>query len=179
MKGAAISERYAEALYQVAEKNGEVEHIDQEAEKLLGIFNSNPRLMVLLRSPQIPEAERKGFVRSAMGSASPLLLRILLLLMDKHRIEHLPRILTLFHNEYDRRRGVLLARFVSAKTVDREITRPLQERLERRLRRKVNLKMIQDDRIIGGFVFMTETLLIDASIRRQLEEIRTYLSSRH
>jgi|GEM_PF-4793025 len=177
MKSAAVFERYAEALYQVAEKQGETQRIVQEAEQLLGILGSNARLMDLLRSPRIPNEQRKEFIRSALRSASPLLLRMLFLLVDKHRIGYLSQILFLFQREYDRQRGMLPARFIIAKPVDLEITSRMKERLEQRLGGTVVLKVILDEAILGGFIFITETLLIDASIRRQLSEIEAYLSS--
>jgi len=179
MRTTAISERYVGALYEVAEKNDEVERVHNEAGKLLGIFGANPRFMDLLRSPQIPDTDRKKFVRSALRSASPLMLRMVLLLVDKHRVENLPQILTLFQKEYNRRRGVLSARLLTARALDPEVTRPLQDRLEKRLRRKVALQVIVDESIIAGFIFMSETLLIDASIRHQLELLRAHMSSYH
>jgi F-type H+-transporting ATPase subunit delta len=177
MKSSVAAERYAAALYEVAEKQGQIDRIADEIEGLRRLLESEPRLMDFLRSPQIPAAERKEFLKRAFRSLAPLLLRLILLALDKRRIDALPQICSLFQREYDRRRGILKARFVIAKPVGEEAASRLRGGLERRLHRKVQLEVVQNEAIIGGFVFMTETLLIDASIQRQLAEIETSLTA--
>ncbi|HET6370042.1 MAG TPA: ATP synthase F1 subunit delta [Nitrospiria bacterium] len=176
MRSTVIAERYAAALYEVAEKEKGLDALVEEARKLLAILEKEPRLMDFLRSPQIPDAEHRRFINEAFRSVAKILRNLTFLLLDKRRIEHLPKILDLFLKEHDRRRGLLTAQFISAKPVGEEITSRLRERLERKLSQKVKLQVVQDEAVVGGFVFITETLLIDASVRRQLTELRAHLA---
>jgi F-type H+-transporting ATPase subunit delta len=176
MRSTVIAERYAAALYEVAEKEKGLDGLVEEVRKLRAILEKEPRLKDFLRSPQIPDAERRRFLKEAFRSVSVFLNRLMLLLLDKRRIDHLEKILDLFLKEYDRRRGLLTARFITAKPVGEEVTSRLRDRLERRLSQKVKLHTVQDEALVGGFVFITDTLLIDASIRRQLTELRARLA---
>lgn len=177
MRSVVVAERYTLALYEVAEKEGTVDRLSEEAKSLLAILEKDPRLIVLLRSPQITAEQRKEFSKKAFRSASALLLRMILLLIDKHRIDYLPQILAIFQKEYERRRGVLIARLTTARPLGDDVTSRLRERLERRLQRKVQLQVEEDQGVIGGFIFITETLLIDASLKRQLAMLQTQLVS--
>ena len=60
----------------------------------------------------------------------------------------------------------------SAVPLDDEITGQIRERIEQQTGRTVELTRTVDDGILGGLIVRVSNMVLDASIRNQLERLR-------
>jgi len=93
------------------------------------------------------------------------------LLADNGRLELLPEILTLFENhkaEYEKTVDVNLT---SAVELTKQQLTELDNKLEGKLGRKVNINCEIDPKVMGGLIIRAGDLVIDASIRGKLDEL--------
>ena len=68
--------------------------------------------------------------------------------------------------------GVMLAKLVSAQSVDEATVQSLCEVLEAHFGCKVSMSVKVDPSLIGGFVVQVGDYMLDASVRNQIETIR-------
>lgn len=174
MNTGIIASRYADALLKYVKETGEGEVVYRQAEILEEALRTSPELVRFLESPALPQVSRKvDILKKALGDGkmAPSLERFLLLVIRQDRISYLRYILHYFKMRWCDSIGVSLARLV--------VSTPSQE-LEERIKnifndftgRKLELKTSVDPSIIGGFIFEVADRRIDASISRQLEELR-------
>lgn len=132
---------------------------DSRVEKLLG----NPRvtpgelaaLVIEIAGPELDEQGR-NFVRT---------------IADNRRLALLPEISALFDELKGEAEGVVDVTVTSAAPLDDSARGKLATALERRLGRSVRLQCATNPALIGGAVLRAGDLVIDGSLRGQLERI--------
>ena len=139
---------------------------------------------------QLNQSLRQAQRPAEAASLAPDLRKFLELLIRNGRIGDVRLIFTTFVTEYYRARHIKRAKLVVADPAllnpeptpsDRELAEPLRPTLDVRLRDliekqtgcKLILKTEVNPSLIGGFVFEVEDTVLDASVSRQLDIIRS------
>ncbi len=165
MKSGAVAQRYAEALLNAADATGAADALLEQIRQYQAMnipcrFLSNPR---------IPESQKEAWVaRIFEGPVGALLRRFLNLLRRKGRIGYLDDIFRLYPVLYDAKQGIVKGRLTVAYPPEPALLAWLRSGLEARIHRTIELSCVEDPKILGGFVFLSGTLLMDASIRTRL-----------
>lgn len=105
------------------------------------------------------------------------MIRFVHLLLRKGRIGYLRDIFALYPKLHDRKRGILKGTLTTAYPLEPEILSQVKSKLESQVRHTLELTPIEDPDILGGFIFSTGTLLIDASVQKQLEDLEEKLKA--
>ncbi len=164
---------YATALYNVAQRQGNVAALKGEAESLAQILATNPRSLRFLESPQIPSERKRSFIDAAFGGkVDALLVNLLRILAERERAILLPGILAEFHEIADRADGIYPASVTSAREMGDNEKENLQRALEKYTGCKLKITYRVRKEILGGIVFRFKDLLVDGSVRHGLTEIR-------
>ena len=146
MSTGIISARYATALLKLVDETGRGRQVYDQVQVML----NDPATV-----PESLEADLEKF---------------LLLLARNGRMAYLKYILTSFSRMYRDKYGIKLAHLTTV------IPAPeLEKRLHEIVRSEgyeLVLETGTDSSLIGGFVFTVDDLLLDASARRQIEDIR-------
>jgi F-type H+-transporting ATPase subunit delta len=83
-------------------------------------------------------------------------------------------------DEYDRlekaNKGIKIAEVTSATPLEKSAEREIIEHLNGMIKGKVELKKKIDEKILGGVVIKMDDTLIDASVKKSLEELKTGLA---
>ena len=140
-------------------RTGAVVVTDPRVETLLG----NPRvtsdqlakLVIDIAGPQLGE-HGANFVRT---------------LAENHRLGYLPEIATLFDEMKDEAEKVVDVTVTSAAPLDDGQRKTLTAALERKLNRGVRMQCHTDSALLGGAVLQAGDLVIDGSLRTQLNRI--------
>lgn len=165
MNTGIIASRYADALLKYVKETGEGEVVCRQTEILEEALRTSPELVRFLESPAL--------LQKALGEEkmTASLEKFLLLVIRQDRIPYLRYILHYFRMRWYESIGVSPAKLV--------VSTPspgLEERIKGIFNdftgRKLELKTSVDPSIIGGFIFEVADKRIDASISRQLEELR-------
>jgi len=136
------------------------------------------RVAALLGNPRVSAAQLAqligGIAAPEVGEPGANFVRTL---ADNHRLGYLPEISQLFDTLKDGAEGVADVTLTSAAPLDAQQRARLAGALEQRLKRKVRLHCELDPALIGGAVLRSGDLVIDGSLRTQLDRIAYELTA--
>jgi F-type H+-transporting ATPase subunit delta len=172
-----VARNYAEALVNVADKDGQVDaaldELDEFVADLLGPDRPYARV---LTSPTIPTADKDRILSEAFrDQASPLLLRFLRVLNQHGRLALLPQVARLARDLWDRRQNRVHVTVRSAVPLDDSQQAALRERLGRMVAATPIVHWRVDPELIGGLVVQVGDQVYDTSIRDRLRQLRRRL----
>ena len=171
-----VQERYAQALFNVARRRGSTEALQGEIGQLLPLFESGSKLRLFLEGPQITtEAKLQVIERVFKDKTDPLIYQLLLLLLNKGRIEYVRPILERFKVLVERDQGIFEVDVATAVELDADQKKQLQEALEKFTKARLRINFRVDPELIGGVWFKYGDTLIDDSIRGKLNRLRQQL----
>lgn len=174
MNTGIIASRYADALLKYVKETGEGETVYRQAGILDGALRSRPELARFMESPVLLQTSGKiELARKVLGDEemAPSLEKFLRLVIRQDRVPYLRYILHYFRMRWCASIGVSQAKLV--------VSAPSPQ-LESRIKdifndftgQRLELATTVDPSIIGGFIFEVADRRIDASISRQMEELR-------
>ena len=167
--------RYAEAAFQLADRDGSIETWRRELE--LAAATTDGQLMDVLANPALPLDQRLAAANQVFADLSQPVRNILFLLVRRRRIEQLPRVVAEFIRLDDRRQGIIHATATSAAPLTDLETKALTARLEQMTGGRIALTTDIDEALLGGLVVRVGDRLIDGSVRGRLERLRNQLVS--
>lgn len=176
MNDSRLAARYARALFQLAKEHDQVETVKQDLSKITGLLVDSTEFRWLLESPVIKSSEKARIVKHSLaGAIEPLTLDFLLLLISHRREINLSSTCRMFMELYKADQGILEASVESAVAVDSEFLETLTRRLEASSHRKIEMKTVTNENLIGGFILTLEDQQLDASVQSKLKRIRQEL----
>ena len=154
MNAGIISSRYAKALLMLVDETGRGEEVYRQVEEILKNPDSVPPVL------------------------EPELSKLVTLLVKNNRMEYARPILHRFMVLYDESRG---RRHVTLRTAAPapEMEQKIKEMLHERLGGDIVIESEVDPSLIGGFTLTVDDKLLDASVSRQLEEVRRQLMAKN
>ena len=169
--------RYAEAAFEVAQRDGTVETW-RSALDAAGEIGADETVGRALANPAVPEETRLEMVESIFGTvAGRPVLNLIGLMLRRGRIEQLPRVAAEFRRLDNARQGITLATATSAAPLSPDEVRALTARMEELTGGRVELDLRTDPSLLGGLVVRIGDRLIDGSVRGRLERLRNELVS--
>jgi F-type H+-transporting ATPase subunit delta len=169
--------RYAEAAFQIAERDGSIETWRRDLDQAADELNEGSQLVSILANPALPLEERRRVAERVFRGASQPVRNLLFLLVQRRRIEQLPRIAAEFRRLDDSRQGIVHATATSAAALTDTEKRALTARLEQMTGGRVALQTDVDESLLGGLIVRVGDRLIDGSVRGRLERLRNQLAS--
>lgn len=199
MNTGIIATRYATALLRLVDETGSGDVVAAQVQAIEKALDEVPDFRRAVDDPAVAPAKKIALFEAALSSVAesvegtslaPDLRKFLELLIRNGRIGDVRLIFTTFVTEYYRARHIKRAKLVVADSAllnpeptpsDRELAEPLRPTLDVRLRDliekqtgcKLILKTEVKPSLIGGFVFEVEDTVLDASVSRQLDIIRS------
>lgn len=199
MNTGIIATRYATALLKLVDETGSGDVVAAQVQVIEKALDEVPEFRRAVDDPAVAPAKKIALFEAALSSVAesvegtslaPDLRKFLELLIRNGRIGDVRLIFTTFVTEYYRARHIKRAKLVVADPAllnpeptlsDRELAEPLRPTLDVRLRDliekqtgcKLILKTEVNPSLIGGFVFEVEDTVLDASVSRQLDIIRS------
>lgn len=164
--------RYASALLQVAEERNEVETILEDINLIKDTLEGSRELVVFLRSPVIKYDDKAAVLNTMFGDKVQKPTQLFLgLLARKNRIQILDEITHAFIELYYEYAGIIRVDVVTAGKLDKEQQRSLQDMLENKTGKKVNLQLSVDKALKGGMSIRIDDTVIDGTVKHKLEQL--------
>ncbi|MDR0569708.1 MAG: ATP synthase F1 subunit delta [Clostridiales Family XIII bacterium] len=177
MEALTIGTTYAAALYEAARDRDKIDLIAEELSGLLKVFDDEPQFLLLLCSPSVGAVAKKSLAAQVFkGKISDELLNFLFVLVDKRRIGQFRVIAKAYQKLLDERTGLSKGLAYSAVPLPAGKLARLEEETGKLLRKNVKLESLVDDQLIGGVKILIDGKLIDASVRKRLEDLREQLA---
>ena len=169
----SISTPYAEAFLQVADQREETELVIEQAKQVLELWRGSPDLREAMASPVVEAQDKKAVLEALFAEQlTPSFLNLLKLLTDRARIGVLDVVLERLLELYREQRQIALATVTSAT--------PLSDAQQAKLKTKVQavagtdkveIKLMVDPALIGGFIVSLGSKVIDASLAGQVRRL--------
>jgi len=168
-----IAHSYAQALYELGAEAGIIDRLEEDLRYGWELI-SGSELYPALRHPLIPRGERLALVREIFAGLEPYVRNLLLLLVERGRVAHLGEIFQEFIALREEREGLAHVQVSTPYPLDglRDL---IKERLEEVTGREIRLEERLDRSLIGGIRIRMGDLVLDGSVRAQLERLREEL----
>ena len=175
MPRAASARRYAQAVFQIALENDELDRWRDDL-SLLANAQANPEFAEFLDAPQVTVSQKSDLINSTLSdSVGPLVLNLTALLASRGTAYLLPNIAEQFNQMLDAHRGIERAEVISAVPLDDEQTQKVAQMLQDIVGKDVRLTTRVEPQILGGILARVGDKVIDGSTRAKLQEMRRQL----
>ncbi|HVO15654.1 MAG TPA: F0F1 ATP synthase subunit delta [Alphaproteobacteria bacterium] len=169
-----IAERYATALYELAEADKQLDTVAGDLGGIKAMIGQSADLRRLIRSPLIDRDKQSGAVAAVLARAgvSDLTRRFVGVVTANRRLFALPQILDGFLALLAARRGEVTAHVTSANALEARHVDALTETLRRIVGGKVTVDLKVDPNILGGLVVRVGSRMFDSSLRTKLQRMQ-------
>jgi F-type H+-transporting ATPase subunit delta len=167
-----IAQVYARALFEVAEERDLLDQIHDELTQFADALSENRQLAVFFFSPYFSTEEKKEGLKKAVTGADPAFMNFLEALIERHRMPAIFRIKDRYQDMWEDARDLLPVQVTSAVKLDSSTVERIGDRIGEQTKRTVELSSQVDPDILGGIVLRVGNVILDASIRNRLEQLR-------
>lgn len=173
-----IARRYGLALADVAIEGGEAVAVQEELLTWGQMIAANALLKEALSNPTVPYDQKRKLLeeliqRTRVRQTTANFLQVLL---RNQRLSEINEVNKWFGEILDERSGVIGAEVTTARPVSEKSVEALRNKLAAISGRKVRLKFVTDEDLIGGMVTRIGSTVYDGSIRNQLREMELKLA---
>lgn len=168
-----VTTPYAEAFLQVAEARNEVDQVVEQAKAVLALWQESPELRSALASPVLEvDAKKAALTKLFDGQVTPSFLNLLKLLADRQRIGILDAVLERLLELYREQNNIALATVTSATALSEQQQSDLRSKVQAVAGTdKLEINLLVDPALIGGFVVTVGSKVIDASLAGQVRRL--------
>ncbi len=171
MAGEIAAKRHAQAVFDIATQDNQLEKWRSDLELLASVF-AEPQLTASLEDPRIRFEDKAAAVQNNMPDLSEKALNLAKLLIMKRRARLMTQIASEYGMLMDRQKGIEHAEVTTAIDVDFATEFKIKEELAKLTGTKVEVSKKVEPDIVGGFVARVGDKVIDASVRNRLQKLK-------
>lgn len=177
MISSRISKRYAKALLSLGQEDGNYMAYGKDLHEFGAFCAGNLEFIKVISNPIFSVEERKRVLDTVLAKSpfATMTRNFLRLLLDKNRIGAIEEISAYYSKLTDEISNVTRAEILTAKPLKKEAQDRLGAALEGLTGKKVNLEVKEDASLIGGLVVRIGDLVLDGSVRAQLQGLKESL----
>jgi F-type H+-transporting ATPase subunit delta len=164
--------RYALALFELANENSELDVVEKNIQDLLQIYNSSSDLKNFIKNPTQSQFNQLKVIQelSSKMNLSKVVNNFLSILVTKRRIFFLNNIFQNFLILVSKKRGELKASLVSSKNLSDDELQNLNKELSQTIGTSIKFDYKVDESLIGGLQMQIGSLMVDTSIKNKLRK---------
>ena len=174
MPNARLAGRYAKSLLDLATEQGQLEAVYADMKHIQAVCVASSEFVNMLRSPIIKADQKNSIINEVLKNKVGVLTNsFTVLLVKKGRELELPEMATAFIEQYNEIKGIHQVTLTTAVAVSEEIKKSIEQKVKSAADFKtIELTTKTDESLIGGFVLEFNNNLVDASIARDLKDIK-------
>ena len=167
-----IAEVYARALFEAAKESDVLDRVHDELGEFADALEENRDLQLFLFSPYFSSEEKTEGVSRIVSDADERTINFLELLAERHRMPVLFRIRRNFDSMWAEEHKLLPVTVTAAVELDDELVKSIGERIAEQTGREVELSSKVDPDVLGGLQVRVGNMVLDATVRNRLEQLR-------
>jgi len=177
LTGSKISKRYAKALLSLGQEDGKYVEYGNSLKEFAAFCADNPEFRKVISNPVFSEDDRKKVLNAVLEKSafSDYVKNFLCLLLDKNRISGIQDVSANYTRLTDEISNIIRAEIVTARPLKDDVLKKLDGVLSRITAKTVKTKVEEDESLIGGLVVKIGDLVLDGSVRAQLEGLKESL----
>ena len=176
MPSGASAKRYARAVFEIAQENGEIEGwLDDLGVLVREVDNAD--IAASLDAPQVSIERKTELVKGAFGDVvGPLAVNLLLVLASRGNASLIRGVAEEYQQIVDADRGIERAEVVSAVPLDRQQLDDISSLLKTVSGKEVTVADRVEPDILGGLIVRVGDRVMDGSTRTRLQKMRKSLA---
>ncbi|OSZ82848.1 ATP synthase F1 subunit delta [Chitinophagaceae bacterium IBVUCB1] len=174
MPNPRLASRYAKALLDLAVEQNAVEAALQDVRLLDATCRQSRDFANMLRSPIIKADKKHEIVMAIVGNKMHTLTQAFLkLLVSKGREANLPEIAVAFLEQYKAMKNIKTVKLTTAQPLSDTVKQAIINKIVATVHKgEIEVTEAVDPNIIGGFILQMDDKLVDASVRRDLKDVK-------
>ena len=170
----ALAERYATALFDLADERRALDEVAGDLRQLRAMIAASADLLRLVKSPILSRQDQARAVAALAQRAelSVLVRDFLAVVARNRRLFAVPAMIEAFLARLALRRGEVTAEVVSAQPLSQTQLDALGDHLRHTVGRRVSIDARVDQRLIGGMIVKVGSRMVDASIENKLRRLQ-------
>jgi F-type H+-transporting ATPase subunit delta len=165
--------RYSFALFQAAENSKKLDKVATDSNNLIGLIKSSKDLRLFFISPVIKQEKKVKIVETLFKKKiSQLSFEFIKLLISHNREGLIVDILEGFLDLKNDSEGKIKAKVITAVEFDEKEKKKIKGKIDGFTDKNSITDFSEDNGLIGGFTIQVKDTVIDASIKRQLDNLR-------
>ena len=166
-----ISKTYADALFDIAIEENQVDALEKEVTLLCQVLQENPELSSLMNHPQILKEEKVKVAEEIFKNRiSDELLGLLRMIILKDRYRELDAVLIQFLCNVKEYKGIGVAQVTSASVLTEAQKKAVEDKLlETTAYDSMEMHYTVDASLIGGLVICIGDRVVDSSVKTKLD----------
>ncbi|MCG7337343.1 F0F1 ATP synthase subunit delta [Sporosarcina sp. ACRSM] len=173
MSQSVAAQRYALALFELAQKNGQTGPVLEDLQELKKAFQDNEQLGQLLESPRLSVTKKKELLTDLFKGANPLILNTLSVLIDRKRIDEVVHLVDEFNAYANDAAGVAEAKVYSTRPLTDVENQSISTAFARKVgKQSLRIDNIIDPNLIGGVRLQIGNRIYDSSVSAKLERLK-------
>jgi F-type H+-transporting ATPase subunit delta len=169
-----VAKRYAKALLSLGLEDGKYQQYGNELGAFSGFFATNQEFREVIANPAFAVEDRRRILNIILdkGSYSNIVKNFLNLLLDKNRIDAIPEISSYYESLIDEVAQIARVEVVTPRPLREDARQRLEKALEEMTSKKIRMEISEDQSLIGGIVVKIGDLILDGSIKAQLDGLK-------
>ena len=172
-----ISRRYARALLSLGQEEGQYAEYGQNLQEFADFCSANDEFFRVVSNQIFAIDDRKKIIETVLekSSFSDMVKNFLRLLLDKNRIGAVKEITDHYSKLTDEISNITRAEVITARPLKEDAVGRLVKALKALTSKEVELDVTEDESIMGGLIVKAGGLVLDGSVKTQLEGLRESL----
>jgi ATP synthase F1 delta subunit len=167
-----VAQVYARALFEVASERNVLDTVREQLGQFVDALAGDRQMEVFFFSPYMSTAEKTEGLTRMLDGADETVMNFLEALVERHRMPEIFHIRTRYDELWDQENKLLPVEVTSAVELDEATVRSIGERIGSGTGDKIQLTSVVDPDILGGIVLRVGNVILDASIRNRLNQLR-------
>jgi F-type H+-transporting ATPase subunit delta len=174
-----LAERYAAALFDLADQRRSLDEIASDLRTLRTMLATSGDFVRLIRSPVLSREQQSKAIAAIAERAelSQLVRNFLAVVAGNRRLFAVPAMIEAFLAQLAARRGEVTAQVTVAQALSETQREALNEQLRRSTGSRVSINAQVDPALIGGIIVKLGSRMIDASISGKLQRLQFAMKS--
>ncbi len=174
MRNPRLAGRYAKSLLTLSIDQNSLENVYQDIMFIRNILKANKDFLAILKSPVITSDKKQKIINAVIqNNVNPLTQAFINLLINKTRESNLEEIASAFISQYNELKNIHIVKITTATP----LTKEMESLILNKIRQNPSMQNLElhtevKDELIGGFKLEVGDVLIDATILRDLNDVK-------
>ena len=169
--------RYARAIYEIADEEKLVEEVCKDMIRINELNRDSFDFKNLLSNSIIDNIDKKKAILSLIEKNNSITEKLLDLLIRNKRVAIISDIASSFIQLYNKQNNIKEAVIITASPIDKNIENQILPQIKIPEAKSITLTNLVDSSIIGGFIIRYDGKEYNASIKQNLQNLKTELTN--
>lgn len=176
VKQVKTAEKYAEALFEIAQNQGNVEMVLSDLNLITETLRNSSELRQFINNPVIELNDKKDVLRQLFENhVSQIVTNFVYVICDNSRFEAFPEIYRKYLELIHKKEGIVTVKATSAVEMKDFLKDKLQKKLEQQLSQKVKIEYEINPEIIAGLIVEVNGKTFDNTVVTKIKNIKKQL----